>query len=308
MKKLRGEIILSITALIWGTAFVAQIVGMEHIGPFTFTASRTLIGALSLIPVILLMDRKKSNGSVEEEFQGNKKDLIKGGVTCGLAMFFGVSFQQVGLLYTTAGKAGFITALYIVLVPIFGLFMHKRIEKSVWLGVALGVVGLYLLSVTEGLSIGKGDLLVTFGTFFWALHIITIDHFTYKVDALKMSFIQFLVCGIIALSIAIAKEKISIEALVKSAFPVLYAGIIVVGIAYTLQIIGQRGTNPTTAAIIMSMESVFAAISGMIILGETMSLREIAGCILMFIAVIVAQLQPSIKKDEDMIEVKEPFN
>ncbi len=297
-RKLRGEIILSITALIWGTAFVAQIVGMEHIGPFTFTASRTLIGAASLIPVILLIDRKRVRDG-NEDFKGSSKDLIKGGLACGLAMFFGVSFQQVGLQYTTAGKAGFITALYIVLVPIFGLFMHKRIEKSVWLGVGLGLVGLYLLSVTEGLSIGKGDLLVLFGTFFWAFHILTIDHFADKVDALKMSCIQFLVCGIIALSIALIYEDISIETLVQSAFPVLYAGIIVVGIAYTLQIFGQRGTNPTTAAIIMSMESVFAAISGILILDETMSLREITGCILMFAAVIVAQLQPTIKKDKE---------
>lgn len=297
MKKLRGEIILSITALIWGTAFVAQIVGMEHIGPFTFTASRTLIGALSLIPVILFMDRKGDNA--KDEIQGSKKDLIKGGVACGIAMFFGLAFQQVGLQYTTAGKAGFITALYIVFVPILGLFLHKRIEKSVWLGVILGLAGLYLLSVTEDLSIGKGDLLVLSGTIFWAFHIITIDHFTHKVDAVKMSCIQFLVVGIISLLIAIATEEISINSLIQSAFPILYSGIIVVGIAFTLQIFGQRGTNPATAAIIMSMESVFAALSGIIILGETMSLRETIGCILLFAAVIVAQLQPTMKKDEN---------
>ena len=141
MKKIRGEILLSITALIWGTAFVAQIVGMEHIGPFTFTASRTLIGAASLIPVILFMDRKRARDNTRDEFQGSKKDLIKGGLACGLAMFCGLAFQQVGLQYTTAGKAGFITALYIVFVPILGLFLHKRIEKSVWLGVILGLVG-----------------------------------------------------------------------------------------------------------------------------------------------------------------------
>lgn len=297
MKKLRGEILLSITALIWGTAFVAQIVGMDYVGPFTFTASRTLIGAISLIPVILFMDRKKDTSS--DEILGSKKDLIKGGIACGIAMFCGLSFQQVGLQYTTAGKAGFITALYIVLVPILGLFLHKRIEKSVWLGVILGLVGLYLLSVTEDLSIGKGDLLVIFGTFFWALHIITIDHFTHKVDAVKMSFIQFSVVGIISLIIAIVTEDISINALIQSAFPILYSGIIVVGIAFTLQIFGQRGTNPATAAIIMSMESVFAALSGMIILGETMNLREITGSILLFAAVIVAQLQPTMKKDKD---------
>ncbi len=299
MKKIRGEILLSITALIWGTAFVAQIVGMEHIGPFTFTASRTLIGAASLIPVILFMDRKRARDNTRDEFQGSKKDLIKGGLACGLAMFCGLAFQQVGLQYTTAGKAGFITALYIVFVPILGLFLHKRIEKSVWLGVILGLVGLYLLSVTEDLSIGRGDLLVLSGTIFWALHIIIIDHFADKVDAVKMSCIQFLVVGLISLTIAIVTEDISINAIIQSAFPVLYSGIIVVGIAFTLQIFGQRGTNPATAAIIMSMESVFAALSGIIILGETMNLREITGCILLFAAVIVAQLQPTMKKDKD---------
>ena len=214
-------------------------------------------------------------------------------------MFCGLAFQQVGLQYTTAGKAGFITALYIVFVPILGLFLHKRIEKSVWLGVILGLVGLYLLSVTEDLSIGKGDLLVLSGTIFWALHIIIIDHFADKVDAVKMSCIQFLVVGLISLTIAIVTEDISINAIIQSAFPVLYSGIIVVGIAFTLQIFGQRGTNPATAAIIMSMESVFAALSGIIILGETMNLREITGCILLFAAVIVAQLQPTMKKDKD---------
>lgn len=298
MKKVKGEILLFITAIIWGTAFVAQIVGMEHIGPFTFTASRTLIGALSLIPVIILMDKRKKkdlNGALPKK---NNLDLIKGGVACGLAMFGGISFQQYGLQFTTAGKAGFITALYIVLVPIIGLFLGKKVKKSVWLGVGLGVIGLYLLSVTEGLTISKGDLIVLFGTLFWALHILFIDHFAPKVDGLKMSFIQFVVSGLISLIIALTFENVSFKALSQSAFPILYAGIIVVGIAYTLQIIGQNGTNPTAAAIIMSMESVFAAISGMIILRETMSLREIVGCVLMFAAVLVAELQPSKKKTE----------
>lgn len=296
MKKVKGEILLFITAIIWGTAFVAQIVGMEHIGPFTFTASRTLIGALSLIPVIILMDKRKKKDLNVALPKKSNLDLIKGGVACGLAMFGGISFQQYGLQFTTAGKAGFITALYIVLVPIIGLFLGKKVKKSVWLGVGLGVIGLYLLSVTEGLTISKGDLIVLFGTFFWALHILFIDHFAPKVDGLKMSFIQFVVSGLISLIIAINFENVSFKALSQSAFPILYAGIIVVGIAYTLQIIGQNGTNPTAAAIIMSMESVFAAISGMIILRETMSLREIIGCVLMFAAVLVAELQPSKKK------------
>lgn len=296
MRKIKGEILLFITAIIWGTAFVAQIVGMEHIGPFTFTASRALIGALSLIPVIILMDKRRSKDLNENPAEKNKLDLIKGGVACGLAMFGGISFQQYGLQFTSAGKAGFITALYIVLVPIIGLFLGKKVKKSVWLGVGLGVIGLYLLSVTEDFSIAKGDLIVLFGTFFWALHILIIDYFAPRVDGLKMSFIQFTVAGLISLIIALKFENISLQALSQSRFPILYAGIIVVGIAYTLQIIGQNGTNPAAAAIIMSMESVFAAISGMIILRETMSLREAIGCLLMFAAVLITELQPSKKK------------
>lgn len=291
-KVLRGEIFLIITAIIWGTSFVAQRVGMEHIGPFTFTATRFLIGTLSLIPVILLMDKLNKNKGNKEETSGSKKDLLYGGLACGLALFFGISFQQAGLQYTTAGKAGFITALYMVLVPILGLFIKKKVEKKVWIGLVLAAIGLYLLSITEGFSISKGDFIVLCGTVFWAVHILVIDHFAPKVDGLKMSCIQFFTAGILSLIMALFTETIQLSTLISSAGPILYTGTIVVGVAYTFQILGQNGTNPTVASIILSMESVFAVISGMILLGEVMSSREIIGCILMFIAVLITQVNP----------------
>ncbi len=291
-KIIRGEIFLVITAIIWGTSFVAQRVGMEYIGPFTFTATRFLIGTLSLVPIILLTD--KLNRNKESQVQaGTKKDLLVGGLACGIALFLGISFQQFGLQYTTAGKAGFITALYIVLVPLLGLFLHKKVEKSVWFGLALAVFGLYLLCVTEGFSISKGDFIVLCGTVFWAIHILIIDHFAPKVDGLKMSCIQFFTAGTLSLIGALFTETIELSAIINSAGPILYTGVVVVGIAYTFQILGQKGTNPTVAAIILSMESVFAVISGMILLGESMSTKEIIGCILMLAAVIITQIKPA---------------
>lgn len=290
--KIPGEIFLLITALIWGTSLVAQRVGMEYIGPFTFTAIRFCIGTLSLLVLIFIMGgitRKTKKNTLS----GTKKDLLTGGIACGLALFGGISFQQVGLQYTTAGKTGFITALYILLVPIFGVFLHKKVSKRIWLGVALAVFGLYLLTITEGFTIAKGDFIVLCGTAFWAIHILIIDHFAPKVDGLKMSFIQFFVAGTISALIAVFAETIYFSSILKSMGPILYTGIVVVGVAYTLQIFGQKNANPTVAAIILSMESVFAVIFGMILLGEEMSLREITGCVLMFIAVIITEVKPT---------------
>lgn len=297
---MKNEILLVITSFIWGTSFVAQRMGMDYIGPFTFTATRFLIGTLSLIPVILFMSRLNSKQEHQPQ-AGTKKDLLMGGLACGCALFFGISFQQVGLVYTTAGKAGFVTTLYIVLVPLFGLFIRKKVSRSVWIGVALAVVGLYLLCVTEDLVISKGDFIVLCGTVFWAIHILIIDHFAPKVDALKMSFIQFLVAALLSLVVALFTEMIEFSAIVDSAGPILYTGIVSVGIAYTLQIFGQKGTDPAIAAIIMSLESVFAVLSGMIFLGEVMSAKEILGCIIMFGAVMITQLKPSKKVETSLI-------
>jgi len=295
---IRGEILLFITALIWGTSFVAQRLGIQYIGPFTFTAIRFLIGAASLIPVILFMNRinRKHEGHTPS---GSRKDLLRSGFACGIVLFTAISFQQVGLVYTTAGKAGFITALYILLVPLLGLFLHKKVDKAVWFGIMIAIVGLYLLCVQKGFTIAKGDFIVLCGTVFWACHILIIDHFAPKVDGVKLSCLQFFIAGTISLIVALFVETITFANIIKSAGPILFCGIVVVGIAYTLQIFGQRNTNPTIAALIMSMESVFAALSGMVFLDESMTLQETIGCILMFSAVIITELKPSRKSAEE---------
>lgn len=295
MKNLKGSLFLLITAIIWGTSFVSQKLGMNYIEPFTFGASRFLLGAVTLLPVIYLFDRineKKKDHEEYNKLRFNNRNLIVGGVLCGFALFFGASLQQFGIVYTTAGKAGFITALYMVLVPIIGMFMGKKTELYTWLGVVIAVFGLYLLSIKEGFSMGKGDAIVLMGTVFWALHIIIVDRFVNKVDGVKLSFMQFVTAGTLSLIAAFIFEEPKISEIIDCAGPILYAAIMAVGVAYTLQIIGQKYTNPTLAAILMSLESVFSAISGAIYLKESMSLREVFGCVLVFIAVIIAQINP----------------
>jgi len=261
---------------------------MDYIGPFTFGASRFILGALVLIPVVLIMARTKQKNTEKEVFI--TKPTLFGGVACGFALFLAASFQQTGIIYTTSGKAGFITALYIVLVPLFGLFLHKKIHSLIWVGVAFAIPGLYLLCCKEGFTIGKGDLIVLLGTIFWAIHILIVDHFAPVVDCLKMSIIQFLVAGLLSGVAMFLSENPTITALLDSAWPILYTSVMVVGVAYTFQIFGQRNTDPAISSIIMSLESVFAVICGMLLLNEVMSTKEIIGCILMFISVIITQL------------------
>lgn len=236
--------------------------------------------------------KKKIENPSSKEIEYNKKDLIKGGILCGCALFFGASLQQWGIVYTTVGKAGFITALYIVLVPIIGIFMSKKVDTYTWLGVALAVIGLYMLTIKEGFSMEIGDAIVLSGTLFWALHIIIVDSFAPKVESLKLSCIQFVTAGTLSLISALIFENPTINAIIDCAGPILYTAIMVVGVAYTLQIIGQRHTNPTVASLIMSLESVFSAICGAIFLNESMTTKELIGCILVFIAVILTQINP----------------
>jgi len=310
MKNIKGSLLLLLTAIIWGTSFVSQKLGMNYIEPFTFGASRFLLGALTLIPVILLFDKinsKKNDSEKSINTSFNNKDLIVGGILCGCALFLGASFQQFGIVHTTAGKAGFITALYMVLVPIIGIFMGKKTDLYTWIGVVIAVIGLYLLSIKEGFSIGKGDAIVLMGTIFWAVHIITVDRFVSKVDGVKLSCIQFLTAGTLSLIASFIAEEPRISEIIDCAGPILYSAILSVGVAYTLQIIGQKYTNPTLASILMSLESVFSAISGAIYLKESMLAREIFGCVLVFIAVIIAQINPkeileAIKNREKAVE------
>ena len=301
-KKMRGNLILLLTALIWGTAFVAQSAGMEHVQPFTYNGVRTLIGGLVLIPVIFLFDRLKpadQRPSPDEQKEIRRNSLI-GGAACGVVLCVASSFQQFGISMTTAGKAGFITALYIVIVPLLGVFIKKKIPKITWLCVGIAVVGFYLLCVKEGFSVSAGDLLVLCCAFFFSIHIMVIDYFNGKqVDGVRMSCIQFLVAGLISLVLMLVFEQPSLENLWAAKGSILYAGVLSCGVAYTLQILGQRDTEPTTATLILSLESVFAALSGWALLHETLSFKELAGCALVFAAVILAQIPLPVKAKKD---------
>lgn len=286
--QMRNSLLLLLTAFIWGAAFVAQSVGGEAVGCFTFNGVRSLIGALVLLPVIWLMDAKKKEELKEKEDQ---KTLITGGICCGVMLCIASNFQQFGISFTTVGKAGFITAMYILIVPILGLFMKKKPGLQVWLGVVLAVMGLYLLCMTsESFSLSKGDFLVLICAGFFSLHILIIDYFSPKVDGVRMSCIQFLVCGILSMVMAFIFETPEFSAILSGWLPILYAGVLSCGVAYTLQIVGQKNMDPTVASLILSLESVFSVLAGWLILDQTLSLRELFGCVLMFLAIILAQL------------------
>lgn len=289
----RNSLLLLLTATIWGVAFVAQSVSMDYIGGFTFNAVRNLIGALTLLPVIWGLGKTKAPEEKKRiQASSDRKTLITGGICCGILLCFASNFQQFGIKYTSVGKAGFITACYIVIVPIIGIFLKKKCSPFIWIAVILSLCGLYLLCLTpgEGFAIGKGELLVLICAFLFSLHILTIDHFSPLVDGVKMSCIQFFVCGILSGIPALLLEKPDLTDILAAKVPVLYAGIMSCGVAYTLQIIGQKNMNPTVASLILSLESCISVIAGWLILGQNLNSREIGGCILMFGAIILAQL------------------
>ena len=298
--KLKNDALLVLTALIWGSAFVAQSVGMDYMGPFTFNSLRCLMGGLVLLPVIWIMGRKDPKSpasrpdsrSMEEDQKrrGDKKVLLTGGLCCGIALAAASSLQQIGLVYTSAGKAGFITALYILIVPVLGLFLGKKVGLKTWTGVGLAIIGMYFLCIKEGFFISYGDFLVMICAFIFSLHILIIDYFSPKVDGVKLSCIQFWVAGILCAVPMIISEKPTFEAVAAAWLPLLYAGVLSCGVAYTLQIIAQKNTDPTVASLILSLESVFAALAGWILINETLSPKEIFGCVLVFTAIILAQL------------------
>nr|WP_308626524.1 DMT family transporter [uncultured Eisenbergiella sp.] len=290
----RSSLLLFLAASIWGVAFVAQSVGMDYMGPFTFNAARSLIGGIVLLPLIAVRERsrKKNGGEAEppEKKKARRKVTLLGGCCCGLAICTASMFQQYGIQYTTVGKAGFITTLYIIIVPIMGLFFGKKVRRIVWAGAALAAAGMYLLCVNETLSLNKGDLLVFLCAVIFSVHILVIDYFSPKADGVKLSCIQFFVAGIICTIGAFLLETPSWDALVSGAVPVLYAGVMSCGVAYTLQIIGQRNLDPTVASLILSLESVVSVLAGWVILDQTMNGKEIFGCVLVFAAVILVQL------------------
>lgn len=295
-KQLRSDLMMLITALIWGSAFVAQRAASDTIPAFAFSGVRYMIAVMVLIPVILIMDKFKSARNEaepmsQEERRKNRKVLLIGGTCCGVVLTLASNFQQLGVTFTTSGKAGFITSLYVVIVPLLGFLIGKNVRKLIWFCVFLAVAGLYTLAIKPGtFHLGLGDFLVLICAFFFALHILVIDHFSPKTDGVKLSCVQFIVAGIISLILMLIVETVSISELIDAAIPILYAGAISGGIAYTLQIVAQKDADPTVASLLLSMEAVFAALSGWLILGEVMTAREILGCILVFAAIILAQL------------------
>ena len=296
----RNSLILMLTALIWGIAFVAQSAGGDAVGPYSFNCIRSFIGGLVLIPVILFLDRL---GLTERKPKSSKEwhTLLIGGISCGIILCLASNLQQIGInMGTAAGKAGFLTACYIILVPILGIFFHKKCPLNVWLGVILTVIGLYLLCMNGSFSLQTSDFFLLLCALAFSGHILVIDHFSPLVDGVRMSCIQFFTCGVLTafpMFFSDMHHSLAYLSTWSQAFtsfdawiPILYAGIGSCGVAYTLQIIGQQDVNPTVASMILSLESVFSVLAGLIILGEKLSIRELSGCLLIFIAVVLAQL------------------
>ena len=292
--KIQGCIILLLTTIIWGCAFVAQSVGMDHIGPFTFQAVRSFLAVLTLLPVIYLFDLKKKDGKTYIARWRNRKLWIAGSL-CGIALFVASGAQQVGLIDTDAGKAGFLTSMYIVIVPILGLFFRKKLSPATVIGVLVAVAGLYLLSGAGATGIAPGDMLMILCAFAFAVQILLVERLGSDMDGLRLNCIQCLVCSVLSAVVMVLTETPTFGSLVDCALPLAYAGCLSMGVAYSLQIIGQQKLDSVPAAIIMSLESVFAALAGWLLLNERMSPRELAGCALLFTAVILSQI-PAKKK------------
>ena len=302
LKKLRGSLMLLTAAFIWGTAFVAQSKGMDYVAHFTYNAVRTLIGGVVLIPMVFLFGQKSRRKASEN----NNKISFIGGIICGLVLFAASSFQQLGISLTSAGKAGFITALYVVIVPVISIIFGQKSSLKMWICAFTAIIGFYLLCIKEGFGLSKGDLYVLICAVFYSVHIIVIDHFNSKgAEPVKMSCVQFFTAGSIMMICMFIFESPALSAVWAAKYTILYAGVMSCGVAYTLQIIGQKYTESTAAALIMSLESVFAALAGWIILSEHMSMKEFAGCILVFAAVVFSQLDISFK---NRIHIKEKGN
>lgn len=284
--KIRGMLLLLITATIWGTAFVAQSVGLAYIGTFTFNAIRSLIGAMVLLPFIC--KRQKTMALTGKQ---DWKTIITGGLICGIALCVASNLQQLGISHSTVGKSAFLTTLYIVIVPLLGLFFHKKVNRQTWIGVILATIGLYLLCMKEeGFTLQTGDVYLLLCALFFSFQIIAVDYYAVKVDGLMLSMMQFLVTGLLSAIPMIVLERPSLDAIKAAAFPLFYAGAFSCGIAYTLQILGQKYVAPSVASLIMSLESVIATLAGWVILHEVMTTKELFGCALVFVAVILTQI------------------
>ena len=285
----KSDLLLLLIAALWGGGFVAQRQGLEFVGPFTFNGVRFALGSLSLIPLILIgqLRRNRLPGTLAK---GGRRQLLLGGALAGAALFLGASLQQVGLAYTTAGNAGFITGLYVVMVPLFGLFWGQRPGTGTWLGGVLAAFGLFLLSVSDRFAVGYGDCLELCGAFLWAGHVLLIGWLSPRLDALKLSALQFAVCSLLSLVTALCLETVSPAAILQAGLPILYGGLISVGVAYTLQVVAQRDAHPAHTAVILSAEGVCAALWGWLILGETLGARGVLGCSLMLAGMLCSEL------------------
>ncbi len=297
-QQIKSSLILLLTATIWGVAFVAQSVGMEYIGPFTFNAIRCVLGGLVLIPVILVLKKKKETGAENQEKE-DKKTLWAGGIACGVILCIASNLQQFGIMEASVGKSGFFTALYIVMIPVIGIFIGKRLGIKLWFCVALAVVGMYLLCMKDGsFTIERADIMLLLCALAFSFHILVVDYFSPKVDGVKMSCIQFFVCGVLSAVGMLFTETPDISNIQAAWLPLLYAGLLSCGVGYTLQIVGQKGINPVIASLIMSLESVISALAGWVILGQVLSPKEILGCVLMFVAIIITQIPIGNKKTD----------
>ena len=304
--KVLGGISLTIATLIWGTSLVAQSMGTNQVGPFTFNAARFLIGTIVLLPFVIFINyhKNKQQASIISQKEKNKK-TIQGGMICGLIVFFTAFLQQTGIAYTTVGKAGFITSLYIVIIPIIKIFFKNRISLKTCLCTLFATIGMYLLCVNENTSFGLGDSYVLICAFSTAIHILAIDYYASRVDCIKLSCLQFFMCGALSALAALIIEKPTFQAIFEAGLPILYTGIFSCGVAYTLQAVGQKSTSPIAASLILSLESVFSVLSGWVILGEKLSFREASGCVVMFTAIVAAQLPICKNKKQKHITQKD---
>ena len=285
-------LLLFLAAIIWGFAFVAQKAGMEHIGPFAFNGIRFALGALSLIP-LLFFQKQLFRTSTKHT---NTRFTIKGGIILGVVLFVAAALQQVGIVKATAGNAGFITSLYIIIVPFLGIFLKHKISKEVWIGAILAAVGLYFLSINQQFRMAPGDGLVLISAFFWAMHIIFIGHYAPRTNVLLLSVVQFSVSAVLNLLVAFVFEEVQWNMISDALYPILYGGIMSIGVAYTLQVVGQRDVAPSKAAIILSLESVFAILGGWLLLSETLTFRKGMGALIMLSGLIISQIKISRKK------------
>lgn len=282
--------LLLVTATIWGVAFVAQTVGMDHVGPLTFVAARSIVAVIALVPVVLLFSRRGKQGQKPQQ-RCDRHTFWTGGLLCGMLLFMGMITQQIGLVYTSVGKAGFITTTYVVLVPLLGIFLGRRIGLRMWIAVLLALAGLYFLCVKQGeFSIGLGDSIVLLCAFFYTIQITCVDYYVQKIDSVQLNFMQMAVCAVLGTLVAIVFEDPVWSNLIAAAVPILYAGVCSSAMGFTFQTIAQEHVSPTIASLIMSLESCISAIAGWMILGQVLNHRELWGCILMFAAIILSQL------------------